>query len=155
MVADEIDEFVKLVKEQARPTADENEVRAMFEDLRCQSSDDCARRFEYVLTKFQIWPKIECEDGFSMSVQAKPGTWCRPGGMDRYSSEFEPQPEAYTHVEVGFPSALEELLLPYAEDENYPTDTIYMYVPAHLILTVISKHGGMVGGELPPLNSDD
>jgi len=134
----------------------ESELEAFYADLGEVVVEEYARR--YVAEErycSEARAKIECEDGFSMSVQAKPGAWCEPGGMDRYSPDFEPFPESYTHVEVGYPSAVEELLLRYAEDENNPTETVYICVPAHIILTVISKHGGMVGGELPPLKSDD
>jgi hypothetical protein len=150
-IADLDDEWVK-----------ENTEYDSVEQLRSETNESYLyylqikrRSAEKRIRESSVRDRIECEDGFSMSVQAKPGTWCEPGGMDRYSPDFEPQPDSYTHVEVGFPSALEELLLPYAEDENIPTETVYRYVPAHLILTVISKHGGMVGGELPPLKSDD
>jgi len=31
------------------------------------------------------------------------------------------------------------------------TKTVYAYVPAEVVLAVITKHGGQVGGMLPPL----
>ena len=76
-----------------------------------------------------------------MSVQASETSYCSPRvtGAERYDS-----------VEVGFPSEREPLLMRYAEDETNPTDTVYGWVPAHDVLTVIAKHGGMVAGELPP-----
>jgi hypothetical protein len=91
---------------------------------------------------------IVCADGFTMSVQANEGTYCSPRMNDsRY----------YTRVEVGFPSEPEELLIPWIEgyDDTDPTETVYPYTPAKVIMDVIVKHGGMVSGELPPLKIED
>ena len=85
--------------------------------------------------------KIICADGFEMSVQASETHYCSPRetGAVRYSA-----------VEVGIPSRLEELLMPYCEDPDMPTDTVYGYVPVDVVTNVIVKHGGMVEGEVPP-----
>ena len=85
--------------------------------------------------------KIVCKDGFEMSVQASRTHYCSPR-MDNA--------EKYTDVEVGFPSDLEPLLMEWAEDPDYPTGTVYGYVPAPVVLLVCVKHGGIVSGELPP-----
>lgn len=98
---------------------------------------------------------IVCTDGFRMSVQAGDGLYSSPRKDGAFS---------YTDVEVGFPSEVEELLMPYAELLNQynpetdewdipadPTESVYPYTPASVILAVIAKHGGMVSGELPPL----
>jgi hypothetical protein len=84
--------------------------------------------------------RVICCDGFGMSVQANAGSYCSPriNFADRYVS-----------VEVGYPSAKEELLMPYCEDPKDPTDTVYPYVPSTTIYLVIAKHGGMSQGELP------
>ena len=84
--------------------------------------------------------KVICKDGFTMSVQAGETQYCQPrtSGADRY-----------TEVEIGFPSASEDLLLEFADDSRRPTETVYAYVPASLVSLVIAKHGGMVEGELP------
>jgi len=89
-------------------------------------------------------PRFErcvCADGFSMSVQAHDGAYCHPrvDGASRYES-----------VEVGFPSEEEPLLMEWAETPDEPTDTVYGWVPVAIIRQVIEKHGGMVGGEVPP-----
>ena len=91
---------------------------------------------------------IECKDGFIMSVQANQHAYCTPRENDcRW----------YGAVEVGFPSEQEELLMPYIEggwDEgpiNTVYQTVYPYTPAKVVMDVIVKHGGMIGGELPPL----
>ena len=83
---------------------------------------------------------VKCADGFSMSVQAHDGAYCSPriDGAPRYES-----------VEVGYPSAEEPLLMPFCEDDENPTGTVYGYVPSHVVTTVIAKHGGMVEGEVP------
>lgn len=99
--------------------------------------------------------RIVCTDGFNMSVQAGDGLYSSP----RKNGAF-----TYTSVEVGFPSEVEELLMPHAELINEynpetdewdipadPTKSVYPYTPASVILAVITKHGGMVSGELPPL----
>ena len=45
---------------------------------------------------------------------------------------------------------VEPLLELWCEDPERPTDTVYGYVPSHVVTTVIAKHGGMVEGEVPP-----
>ena len=90
---------------------------------------------------------VVCKDGFAMSVQASEFHNCHPkenGIAMNYSS-----------VEVGFPSKKEDLILDWAEDRDDPTGTVYGYVPASIIIDVIDKHGGMVGGELPGLDLTD
>jgi len=74
-----------------------------------------------------------------MSVQANIGAYCEP------RNNIGP----YTEVEVGYPSKHESLLLPYAEDPNKPTDTIYTWVPKSVVINVIARHGGMTSGTLP------
>ena len=83
---------------------------------------------------------VKCADGFSMSVQAHDGAYCSPRVDDAMR---------YESVEVGYPSHVEPLLMPYCEDEDEPTATVYGYVPSHVVTTVIAKHGGMVEGEVP------
>jgi len=84
---------------------------------------------------------VVCADGFSMSVQAHDGAYCEP----RLDAQRK-----YTLVEVGFPSAEEELIMPWAEDRNQPTETVYGYVPVDVVTNVIVKHGGIVEGQVPP-----
>jgi hypothetical protein len=83
---------------------------------------------------------IICKDGFEMSVQAHEGAYCEPrvDGAEKYIA-----------VEVGYPSELEPLLLQWAEIPGAPCNTVYGWVPAHVITTVCAKHGGIVSGELP------
>ena len=84
---------------------------------------------------------VVCADGFRMSVQAHQSAYCDPRVDDA---------ERYTEVEVGYPSTVEPLLELWCEDPQRPTDTVYGYVPSHVVTTVIAKHGGMVEGEVPP-----
>ena len=83
--------------------------------------------------KIVMRPRIVCNDGFSMSVQAHEFAYCTP----RITTN------CYTAMEVGFPSEVEDLLLEYAEEPEYPTTTVYPYTPTELIEQVILKHGGI------------
>lgn len=84
---------------------------------------------------FQLFPRMACADGFEMSVQAGSTHYCDP----RYDGERE-----YYAFEVGYPSEADDLLAPYAEDRERLTETVYGYVPAEVIDSVIAKHGGLV-----------
>ena len=79
-------------------------------------------------------PRVCCKDGFSVSVQASQYHYCRP----RIDSA-----EKYDKVELGYPSAADELITDYAEDRTY-TDTVYDYVPVEIVDKLIEKHGGIV-----------
>jgi hypothetical protein len=84
--------------------------------------------------------RIVCKDGFTMSVQARATSYCRP----RVDNA-----ERYFAVEVGYPNMLEPLLMEWAEDEDEPTNTVYGYVPSERVSLICVKHGGIVSGELP------
>lgn len=81
------------------------------------------------------FPRMQCSDGFNLSVQAHYGSYCQP--RESWADE-------YSSVEVGYPSEREDLLMPYVEDADRPTDTVYGYVPVSVIEQVIAKHGGLV-----------
>ena len=83
---------------------------------------------------------VVCRDGFRMSVQAHDGAYCEP----RIDAA-----ERYFTVEVGFPSHVEECLLPWAESPDEPTETVYGYVPVAVVNTVIAKHGGILRRQVP------
>ena len=83
--------------------------------------------------------RVVCADGFTMSVQADDFTYCLPRNDEG----------PYTAVEVGFPNEYEELIIDWAEDDSSPTETVYGYVPSHIVSLVLAKHGGMVEGEVP------
>ena len=79
---------------------------------------------------------IVCADGFKMSVQASRTHYCLP------CNSAGP----WSHVESGFPSAREDLLLPYVDNaELEPTETVYGRVPAMVVREVVAKHGGLAG----------
>lgn len=82
------------------------------------------------------FPPMVCADGFTMSVQGHYGTYSHP--RDDFA-------EYYTAVEVGFPSAREELLMPYIDGgpDTDPTQTVYGYVPVGIIELIVAKHGGL------------
>ena len=87
---------------------------------------------------------IHCADGFALSIQASDFHYCLPR-----QSFFDPNSnenfyENYHAFEIGYPNEEEELLLPYADDEENPTDTVYPYVPKEIINLVVEKHGGVV-----------
>ena len=78
-------------------------------------------------------PRLLCNDGFSISVQASKFHYCSPrldGAQD------------YEAVELGYPSNKDELINDYAEDDDY-TETVYGYVPIEVVEKLIEKHGGI------------
>ena len=79
-----------------------------------------------------VFPRIQCADGFNLSVQARVMCYCEPRNDDG----------PWSAVEVGFPSEKEELLMEYAEVPSDPTGTVYGWVPVETIADVIAKHGG-------------
>jgi hypothetical protein len=91
------------------------------------------------------WPKhvvrkrLQCQDGFSMSVQASNGHYCRPR---------EDNAEPYLEVEVGYPSEKVEEFWPYIDgdpdDPDQDYQTVYGYVPVDIVNAVIEKHGGLL-----------
>jgi len=82
-----------------------------------------------------------CADGYSVSIQAHKTGYCTPRNNEG----------PFTEVELGFPSASDELILPWAEDRLDPTGTVYAYVPSEVVLELLLKHGGLVGGNIPPM----
>ena len=79
-------------------------------------------------------PRLFCNDGFSISVQASSFHYCKPrlDGIQDYES-----------VELGFPSMEDELINEYAEDDWNYTETVYGYVPIDVVEKLIEKHGGI------------
>lgn len=97
----------------------------------------CRGRDDPDTQKWRPHPRVICADGFSMSVQAGEHLYCRPR-INLLNGN-------YTAVEVGFPSAREEALMPFAEDADTPTSTVYGYVPVEIVEAVIAAHGGLAG----------
>lgn len=84
--------------------------------------------------------RVECRDGFSMSVQFSEMHYCN---ARHFGHDIVPLPEPVT-VEIGFPSARHPRWLgPYADDRKDLTGTIYGHVPVELVDKVIAKHGGL------------
>ena len=79
-------------------------------------------------------PRLYCNDGYSISVQASAFHYCSPrlNGLQDYKS-----------VELGYPSAEDELINEYAENALNYTDTVYGYVPIEVVEKLIEKHGGI------------
>lgn len=78
-------------------------------------------------------PRLYCNDGYSISVQASAYHYCSPrlnGAQD------------YESVELGFPNMKDELIKEYAEGWDY-TETVYGYVPIEVVERLIEKHGGI------------
>lgn len=93
------------------------------------------RRVEFGLNVTR--PRVRCADGFTVSVQAGRGIYSTPNC----------DTDAYTHVELGYPSWKEEALMEYAENRRWPTATVYSYVPVELVDKVLEAHGGIAGAD--------
>ncbi len=78
--------------------------------------------------------RVECADGFSISIQA---------GFYTYSEPRCDKAWPYTKVELGFPSEQDHLIDIYAEDPD-TTQTVYGYVPIKVVNKLIKKHGGII-----------
>lgn len=86
--------------------------------------------------EFPMRKRIVCQDGFTMSVQASQTHYSHP------RVDFAPY---YSEYEVGYPSEVEDLLLPYsANPTKSPTDAVYGYVPDDVVNQVIEKHWGIL-----------
>lgn len=83
-----------------------------------------------------IFPAIECADGLTMSVQ---------GHFGAYSCPRDDFADRYSTVEVGFPSARVEELMPYIDggQDNNPLQSVYGYVPVEVVEAIIAAHGGI------------
>jgi len=81
----------------------------------------------------ELRPRIVCNDGFNISVQAGTGSYSSPR-----KTAFE-----YATVELGFPSEEEGLINEYAEYTEDYTNTVYGHTPIDVIEAVIKKHGGI------------
>lgn len=78
---------------------------------------------------------MQCYDGFSFSLQAGEMHYCSPKKWD---------PPVWTEWEVGYPSAPDPKLEPWAEDPSSLTNTIYAMVPSSVIAEIIEAHGGLM-----------
>ena len=101
----------------------------MSKPLPWLSSSIHAQRLQHGL----IIPRFVCADGFSLSIQASAAHYCEP------RNDTGP----WTSFEVVFISQFEEDLMPYAEDLDKPTKTVFARVPGALLESLIAKHGGL------------
>ncbi len=92
-------------------------------------------RFEQGDTIQRLRQRARCADGFAISIQASHTHYCLPreDGLDYY-----------TNVELGYPSAADDLIAKYAETKDALTDTVYAYVPIEIVNELVAKHGGIV-----------
>lgn len=82
----------------------------------------------------EVTKRIECNDGFSISVQANTFSYCIPR---------ENKAWPYSKVELGFPSTIDDLIEDFSEKPG-STKTVYPYVPIEIVNQLIEKHGGIV-----------
>lgn len=90
-------------------------------------------RFDMNVTR----PRVRFADGYTVSVQAGWGLYSLP----RCDSAH------YAMVELGYPSAEDDELRGYAENEEDLLATVYAYVPVSVVDKVLQKHGGIVGAD--------
>lgn len=88
------------------------------------------QRNDYVLR----YP-IQLGDNTTLSIQASAFHYCNP----RNSETFE-----YEEWEIGFPDKVIQELIPYAEDPDNLTETIYTRVPTDLIVEIINSRDGVL-----------
>ena len=85
--------------------------------------------------QYAIRPYVYCIDGFGISIQ---------GGTHFHYCEPRCHTNEYYKVELGFPTQPEESIMPYAEDNDEPTETVYAYVPIETVEDMVYSHGGIV-----------
>lgn len=83
---------------------------------------------------YKCFPCIKLK-GVKMSVQASSHHYCSP--------RKDLTKGSYKAVEIGFPSRVIKELLPYAENKNSPTKTIYGWVPVSVLNKIIDQRGGI------------
>lgn len=108
---------------------------------------------------------ITCADGFTVSIIAGGGTYCRPRPSlcsfrvtgSSYMCDSTPWPGMFekgcdytgpfTHVEVGFPSEKPEPWDQWSErfedwGDSDPLTSVYSYVSVDLVRELVAAHGG-------------
>lgn len=91
----------------------------------------------------KLYEAVVCEDGFSVSIQASRYSYCEPKQDDYVAG--------YASVELAFPNRPCPFIVDYAEKPEDLTQSVYGYVPAHVVKKMLAAHGGIVKGECPPL----
>ena len=87
------------------------------------------------IESLKIRPRLNCKDGFSISIQASETHRCKP--------KLNLKNGKYEEVELGYPNEYEPLIEEYAEGCDH-INTVYNYVPVKLVEEVIKKHGGLI-----------
>jgi len=77
--------------------------------------------------------EVVCKSGLRFSVQASYAHYCAP--RDNVGP--------FSEVEVGFPNLVVDELMPFAEDAEEPTRTVYGWVPVDLVERIIADNGGI------------
>lgn len=90
--------------------------------------------FGYGPVQIGFRPRVECNDGYSVSIQASSSHYCDP----RRDNLTE-----YTEVELGYPNMADNLIADYAEDPDDLCNTVYGYVPIEAVDELLAKHGGI------------
>jgi len=89
-------------------------------------------------TSFKNTKPLLFADGNSLSVQASGLHYCTP-------RTDMPSYEDYTTFEIGFPTRHYDILESYKDGPGDQTETVFGWVPAHVIEDVIAESGGIVG----------
>jgi hypothetical protein len=83
-------------------------------------------------------PRVQCVDGFSVSVQANEASYCSPRENEG----------PWDKVELGYPTAPMPSLAKYCDssEEAAPTatDTVWGYVPLSEVAAILADHGGLL-----------
>ena len=87
--------------------------------------------------RYQQTKRLVLANGVSLSIQASSTHYCSPRISTQYSQ--------YSKFEVGFPSHRIEALMPYCDDTDNPTGTVYAYVPLEVLEQYIASAGGVIG----------
>ena len=91
--------------------------------------------------KDRKYARVTCKSGFSVSIQAGETKYSQPRSNEEGT--------IYSSVELGFPSQGDFIISQYAENPSAPTETVYGYVPVEDVYLLLTKHGGVVSGEVP------
>ena len=78
-------------------------------------------------------PRVRCADGYTVSVQAGQGLYSVPRA----------DADKYTHVELGFPDCIDDIILPFVEDATNPKESVFRFVPVEAVDQLLSSHGGI------------
>lgn len=85
------------------------------------------------LDYLDIRPRIQCADGFSISVQADSAKYCSP------RESVGP----YLEVECGFPMQGKDEVASIDGWDEYGGHPVWGYVPVSLVEELIASHGGI------------